>query len=889
MLDINKKHETSYCIPLSVRDEQIRLNVRRISGRIEQGEPKSEPVAIVGFGASLKKTWREVKKFQTIISVSGAHKFLLSKGITPNFHVEVDPREHKVELLGEPHKDVIYLPASCCHPKYIKHIQQSGAEIKLWHVFAMDGESEQVIPKGEWSLTGGCDVGMRAMTIARFLGYTDFHIFGLDGCIDKTGSHADAHPNALKKTNPTVYEGITYQTTPSLLESAKQVFHELDQMPDVTAKFYGHGLTQAMAKNYVRKTTHAPQIAEMRPELISEELREMNRQLHEENPYYGIGGGKYAETVINMKTAEISSVLDYGAGKQQLAKSLPFPIWSYDPAIPEISESPRPADLVVCTDVLEHIEPEKLAYVLDDLKRVTQKIGYFVIHLGAAQKTYADGRNAHLIQQPPEWWNKKLSRFFDVATSQVKGKELHIIVTPKTHKDSPEAIIGIRGKDGIKSRFYVPNETARWRAESLLTKEPVTIEWLNNIPKDAVLFDVGANIGGYSVWAGVRGVEVVAFEPEAENYAMLVKNIALNGLATKAFCLAVNDKTLVDTLHMSTRGLGGSCHSFGKAVDAFGEHRNGNHPEQACVGMSIDELVEKGLPSPDYIKIDVDGFEPRVIAGAHKALKTVKGMLIEVNPALPEHLSMIDQLTHVFGFAYNEEQVRKSTRTDGAFKGVAEYVFYRETETDRHIAKAIENAELISEPFPHLVVKDLLPVESHAKAEGEYYDFISGLPNSEDYVPIKKVRNLRGYPERFVAPTFERPEWIDSMSVALKKKFGLTGDYSDETLLIRDVKGYKIGPHTDATHRVLSAIFFLPWGDGNPGLGTSIYTPKDKSFKCEGGPHYSFDKFDKVKTIPYEPNTMFVFLKTDNSFHGVEETTETRNVLLYDLQKRRPQ
>jgi hypothetical protein len=85
---------------------------------------------------------------------------------------------------------------------------------------------------------------------------------------------------------------------------------------------------------------------------------------------------------------------------------------------------------VVCTDVLEHIEPELLDFVLDDLRRVTRKVGFFVIHTGASTKTLADGRNTHLIQQPREWWHLKLARFFRVAQIQQAGPELYCVVAP---------------------------------------------------------------------------------------------------------------------------------------------------------------------------------------------------------------------------------------------------------------------------------------------------------------------------------------------------------------------------------------------------------------------------------------------------------------------------
>ena len=83
----------------------------------------------------------------------------------------------------------------------------------------------------------------------------------------------------------------------------------------------------------------------------------------------------------------------------------------YDPAFPEYGE-PRPADLVCCIDVLEHIEPAFVENVLDDLQRVTAGVGVFTVDTGPAMKILPDGRNAHLILKPVAWWLPKfLDRF----------------------------------------------------------------------------------------------------------------------------------------------------------------------------------------------------------------------------------------------------------------------------------------------------------------------------------------------------------------------------------------------------------------------------------------------------------------------------------------------
>ena len=86
---------------------------------------------------------------------------------------------------------------------------------------------------------------------------------------------------------------------------------------------------------------------------------------------------------------------------------------------------------MVCTDVLEHIEPEKLLFVLGDLQRCVRKVGWFVIHTGPAQKVLADGRNAHLIQRDAHWWRTQLQPFFQVGQVKQVGVELYVVVGPR--------------------------------------------------------------------------------------------------------------------------------------------------------------------------------------------------------------------------------------------------------------------------------------------------------------------------------------------------------------------------------------------------------------------------------------------------------------------------
>lgn len=235
--------------------------------------------------------------------------------------------------------------------------------------------------------------------------------------------------------------------------------------------------------------------------------------------------------------------------------------------------------------------------------------------------------------------------------------------------------------NGVGVGYATPNLVTRWRVESLLSKEPVTIAWIDSFREGDVLVDVGANVGMYSILAAkARGVRVFAFEPESQNYALLNRNILLNDLGNRvsAYCLAISDQAGYSELHLATLHVGGSCHSFGEPVD-FNHQPMQPAFSQGCVAATLDDLVERGVvDAPHHIKIDVDGFENKVVAGAMRTLKggSVQSLLIEVNPNLEDHRQMVSKLNEM-DFIHDPGQVAAAERQSGAFKGVAEILFRR--------------------------------------------------------------------------------------------------------------------------------------------------------------------------------------------------------------------
>lgn len=693
----------------------------------------------------------------------------------------------------------------------------------------------------------------------------------------------------------------------------------------------------------------------MSANVITEAYRREQALLHSRGNY-GTTGRTYGGLVSALvRVLQVTSLLDYGCGsRQSLRETLQLPsevaYEGYDPAVPEFADKPIPAELVCCIDVLEHIEPDLLDNVLAHLGSLCDPYGFFTIHTGPAQKTLSDGRNAHLIQEPAEWWLPRLRASFDVLLLRevangftvfvkAKGAEAAVVLKgvesvfdqllpggkakPATASQQPQAGVEWAGKRMI---FNTPNDMTAWRVKTLFQKEPDTIAWLKGIPSGAILVDIGANVGMYSIFAAVaQGSRVYAFEPESQNFALLNANIAANDLSdlVTAFPLALSDKQLVDRLHLSEFKAGGSCHSFGEQV-GFDLKPRASSFSQGCVSMTLDQLVDQGvLPHPEYIKIDVDGFEHKVIEGAAQTLAHPKvvSVIAELNTHLPEHRQAIERLG-ALGFHYDAAQAQGALRKSGAFEGVGEFIFRRGQASSpptleqsyqfalprraqgrqvlNHVLARLAETPVIHEPFPYAVVDNVFPADYYRRMlehfptkdslrplgetgrvpKGQYAERLTVLFTEEDFSRMTSVQRefwlefadwmysdqfLAAFVAKFSADLEPRLERI----LAAESQLRLKGD----ALLVNDQSRYAIGPHTDAAHRLVTFLFYLPADDSMRELGTSIYEPKDKSFTCWGGPHHPFEKFNRVGTIEFLPNRLFTFPKTERTFHGVEEIT----------------
>jgi len=178
-------------------------------------------------------------------------------------------------------------------------------------------------------------------------------------------------------------------------------------------------------------------------------------------------------------------------------------------------------------------------------------------------------------------------------------------------------------------KTYIKN-----RMDRLLSKEPETIKWIDGFEKDSVFFDVGANIGIYTLYSAVvKGNNVFAFEPHSASYKNLLDSINLNRLQNcHAYCVALSNRINLSTINVKNMHEGVADNKVGQRGDYY----------HGCTEIDMDLLVTKNiLPQPDYIKIDVDGFEDRVLEGALNTIRRSKSVLVEIDRQHESYVSKI--------------------------------------------------------------------------------------------------------------------------------------------------------------------------------------------------------------------------------------------------------
>ena len=206
--------------------------------------------------------------------------------------------------------------------------------------------------------------------------------------------------------------------------------------------------------------------------------------------------------------------------------------------------------------------------------------------------------------------------------------------------------------------FFCPSSQSLQRVQSLYTKEPETLNWIDsfkpNNSENIVFWDIGANIGLYSIYAAAKfkDIEIISFEPSTSNTRVLSRNISINNLESKInICqLALSDKeNIISHFNETKFREGSSVSNFDSDINYRGEivKKNQIKNKYNIFGTSIDNLILNNiLTVPNYIKIDVDGIEHLILKGAENLLKNqnLKEFSIEVNPTYVKQYEFINNI-----------------------------------------------------------------------------------------------------------------------------------------------------------------------------------------------------------------------------------------------------
>lgn len=389
-----------------------------------------------------------------VICSNKTHDWLIENGIIPKYQFIIDPKPGKVNDIRNPNHDVEYIiGVSCDHAVF-----QALDGYNVTRAFSVSGLGkptdmqivDALFPYQDIAiLFGGSMAGLRVMSIADMLGFLTLEYYGFDSCYFDTDSSGDPiYYSYEKERKENILEaktddGRTFLTSPVFASQARQFVKWKHRYEWMNFIIHGDSLTSHIndLENEKIKPKHDL--------LITDYHRTLNKEMHtqeliregENDVKYGFSGHLYAGGVAVLAGTLVKAhgevtMLDYGCGKRSLEEHLPpitgLIMYNYDPCIEGVDDTPEPADIVVCTDVLEHIEPECLENVLDDLKRVTKKVCYLAVSTRLANKAYSDGQNTHKIIEEHEWWRPKLKkRFFITDTQVIKGDKFVCVMQSK--------------------------------------------------------------------------------------------------------------------------------------------------------------------------------------------------------------------------------------------------------------------------------------------------------------------------------------------------------------------------------------------------------------------------------------------------------------------------
>ncbi len=282
------------------------------------------------------------------------------------------------------------------------------------------------------------------------------------------------------------------------------------------------------------------------------------------------------------------------------------------------------------------------------------------------------------------------------ASRAIVKTVVSVATTARAGQHALHAIVGTAMRqvrqiqhNGHVLTFHVPHRLNQVRANTFAIKEPETLEWLDSLPRGCILWDVGANVGLYSCYAaGASRCSVYASELSVLNLEVLARNIHRNSLADQITILPLplTDRSQASRFKMTSTDCGGGLSTLDQN---YGYDTQPLDPKLVfnTQGMTMDDTVNLlNISQPDYIKMDVDGFEHLILSGGRQVISRVKGILVEVNDDFEEQAETTAVLLSEAGFTFmwkrHSDLIERNT---SGFARIFNQAWQRAQEPDRTV------------------------------------------------------------------------------------------------------------------------------------------------------------------------------------------------------------
>jgi hypothetical protein len=438
--------------------ENIRTNVMGDYEPIYAAAYDGRVFVMVCGGPSLANHLDEIRakaedpKNYMVVCSNMTGSYLRSHGITPHVHFILDPQSKKRFDVKNASPETEYWINAASDPLVFEELTLQGIKPRIFLAdFDPEGNAIKIVResgRGMMAIQGGTMAGLRAMNIADARGFRQMEYYGFDATVELKDGQAKAY--AYDKRRDEAIIEVTCDLCPEKFDTTLIFQSQVNEflqwrynMPWMDIKVIGGGLI-AHCQTHVKPSNHSA----LR---FTEEYKRLQHELHSGGDY-GHTGKQYVPTIYHAvaqlaKRLGAVRVLDYGSASGETMKAVREHLWMpptvedfcYDPFVDTFCNEPEPADLLICTDVLEHVEPECTQAVLDHIQSLTRRLAFFSISLVPARKTLSDGRNAHINLRSSEFWMKEIKKRF--ITSE--AKEMHggvLLVVAQSIDDVKEVL-----------------------------------------------------------------------------------------------------------------------------------------------------------------------------------------------------------------------------------------------------------------------------------------------------------------------------------------------------------------------------------------------------------------------------------------------------------------